>query len=227
MKKISFLIALLLALQSFALSQSTTAFTFCGESSKAVGLWQESGPSPLVEKLKCNERVELIADAGDYFKAKTKKGREGFILKVRLSSQKTKGKAGQIFLGVLQGMAAGATAYAENQAATERKKIMIFGGENHKTYLGCLSCSEYANDSVFNEFGRNGSSYSSTSIMNNYSQFGSAYSRYSACNQFANDPPVIVDEAGNYYGRLTINTIHPQFAQGKLYVEWLTQKCSG
>src|SRR5215469_18684009 len=55
-------------------------------------------------------------------------------------------------------------------------KLMIFGGEDHKTYLGCLSCSEYSIDSVFNEYGTHGSRYSAESIWNHYSEFGSRYS---------------------------------------------------
>lgn len=71
-------------------------------------------------------------------------------------------------------------------------KLMIFGGEGHKTYLGCLSCSEYATDSVFNQYGNYGSRYAIDSVWNHYSDFGSRYSNYGACNPYANDPPVIV-----------------------------------
>jgi hypothetical protein len=92
------------------------------------------------------------------------------------------------------------------QVATVRgHKVMIFGGEDHKIYLGCLSCNEYASDSVLNEYGSHGSPYESESIFNRYGEYGSRYQSYSACNPFASDPPVIVDEDGNYYGRLTIN----------------------
>lgn len=31
-------------------------------------------------------------------------------------------------------------------------KYMLFGGESHNTYLGCLNCSEYDSDSNFNKF---------------------------------------------------------------------------
>jgi hypothetical protein len=103
-------------------------------------------------------------------------------------------------------------------------KLMIFGGIDHKTYLGCLSCNEYATDSVFNSYGSHGSAYSSQSIWNHYSEFGSAYSTYSACNAYASDPPVIVDHNGNYYGRLTVNEYHPQRAAGAKYYAWLTEK---
>jgi hypothetical protein len=84
-------------------------------------------------------------------------------------------------------------------------RIMVFGGEGHDTYLGCLSCPEYAQDSLFNEYGPHGSTYSSNSIFNPYSQYGSRYAAYSACNPYASDPPVVVDQDGHYYGRLTVN----------------------
>jgi hypothetical protein len=100
-------------------------------------------------------------------------------------------------------------------------KLMIFGGEGHRTYLGCLSCSEYPTDSVFNAYGDHGSRYSNDSIWNHYSDFGSRYSDYGACNPYANDPPVIVDSEGNFYGRLTLNRYHPQIAAGARYHDWL------
>src|SRR5215475_10262861 len=55
-------------------------------------------------------------------------------------------------------------------------KIMLFGGEDHKVYLGCLSCNEYASDSVLNRYGDHGSRYSDTSIFNKYGDYGSRYS---------------------------------------------------
>lgn len=100
-------------------------------------------------------------------------------------------------------------------------KIMIFGGLNHATYLGCLNCSEYASDSVFNNYGSFGSPYGMNSIFNHYSQYGSPYSMYSACNPYASDPPVIVDEAGNFYGRLTINIYNSQATHDQDILTWL------
>jgi hypothetical protein len=98
---------------------------------------------------------------------------------------------------------------------------MLFGGEGHKVYLGCLSCSEYATDSVFNQYGTFGSRYSSTSILNHYSDYGSAYSNWGACNAYATDPPVIVDLDGNFYGRLTLNEYHAQIGIGGKFHDWL------
>jgi hypothetical protein len=104
-------------------------------------------------------------------------------------------------------------------------KLMIFGGDGHKTYLGCLNCSEYATDSVFNQYGQHGSRYSSESVFNPYSDFGSAYSSYGACNPYATDPPVIVDSSGNYYGRLTLNRYHTEIGIGQQYMGWLAAVC--
>lgn len=101
-------------------------------------------------------------------------------------------------------------------------KLMVFGGLNHKVYLGCLNCNEYASDSLFNSYGNNGSSYSAQSVWNHYSEFGSPYSTYSACNPYASDPPVIVDQSGTYYGRLTVNQYHPERGAGTKYYDWLT-----
>ncbi len=104
-----------------------------------------------------------------------------------------------------------------------QNKLMIFAGSNHETYLGCLNCEETASDSISNEYGQNGSRYSQTSIWNHYSQFGSPSAPYSACNPYSTDPPVIVDDAGTYYGRLTLNQFHPELAAGRQLIGWLNQ----
>lgn len=103
------------------------------------------------------------------------------------------------------GNVARAAAQGAAAAAAPPAKLMLFGGLNHQTYLGCLNCSEYATDSIFNSYGSKGSAYSGETIWNAFGQFGSAYSTYGACNPYASDPPVIVDSDGNYYGRLTLN----------------------
>src|ERR1700751_63241 len=96
--------------------------------------------------------------------------------------------------------AAGPAAASSSRPYVAPPKLMLFGGDGHKIYLGCLNCSEYATDSVFNEYGQSGSRYSSESIWNKYGDFGSAYSSFGVCNPYATDPPVIVDHEGNYYG---------------------------
>jgi len=122
------------------------------------------------------------------------------------------------------GVARGASGAAPSDGtATEGQslKLMIFGGDRHATYLGCLNCSQYATDSVFNGYGQSGSRYSSESIWNHYSEYGSRYSTYSACNPYASDPPVIVDGNGNAYGRLTLNGNDTRIGLGVKYLTWL------
>jgi hypothetical protein len=109
--------------------------------------------------------------------------------------------------GVAQGVA--------NSAPPAPAKLMFFGGINHQSYLGCLNCSEYATDSILNQYGPHGSRYAQESIVNQYSDFGSPYSHYSACNQYASDPPVIVDSDGNFYGRLTLNLYNAEIGTGR------------
>jgi len=124
--------------------------------------------------------------------------------------------------GIAAGLAAaGGTPYSTAQSG----KLMIFGGRNHQVYLGCLSCSEYESDSVFNAYSRFGSSYSAESIFNKYGEYGSRYSVFSACNPYASDPPVIVDSAGNFYGRLTVNQYHSQRTFIASAREWITAVC--
>jgi hypothetical protein len=105
-----------------------------------------------------------------------------------------------------------------------QQKLMLFGGSDHKTYLGCVTCSEYETDSIFNSYGQYGSKYSATSITNHYDEFGSPYSPTSACNKYATDPPVVVDGQGNYYGRLTLNA-YSQPVQNPRLIGWLAGIC--
>lgn len=106
--------------------------------------------------------------------------------------------------------------------AASPSKLMIFGGPNHKTYLGCLSCSPAASDSVFNRAGPYGSRVAGDSIWNPVGDFGSPVSEYSACNPTAGEPPVIVDERGKAYGRLTLNHSDPNIGAGRQLYGWLS-----
>ena len=124
---------------------------------------------------------------------------------------------------VIGAAASGAAGATQNQPP----KLMIFGGADHKAYLGCLNCSEYAMDSVSNKYGQNGSQYSSESIWNQYGEYGSHYSSEGACNPYANDPPVIVDQAGKYYGRLSLNAYHPEFGMGAKFYDWPKHEVCG
>jgi hypothetical protein len=104
-------------------------------------------------------------------------------------------------------------------------KFMVYGGEGHHTYLGCLNCGDYAADSVTNQGGQFGSTFSATSIRNQFNEYGSRFSMYSACNPYATDPPVIVDESGNFYGRLTVNAMNGERTSDASVIGWLTGVC--
>lgn len=84
-----------------------------------------------------------------------------------------------------------------------------------------MNCPDYYNTSVLNEFGDFGSQFSANSIWNHSADFGSWYSQYSVCNRFATDAPVIVDKAGDYYGRLTVNENYREIGIGTRYLDWV------
>jgi hypothetical protein len=110
------------------------------------------------------------------------------------------------------------------QTARAAPELFLFGGEGHKTFLGCLTCSQFDSASVENQFGK-GSAFDAESIFNHFSEYGSPYSSESACNVYATDPPVIVDRGGNYYGRLTLNQSHPEIGLGRSFISWTMKAC--
>jgi hypothetical protein len=121
-------------------------------------------------------------------------------------------------------VAAGQAVAASQQSAPVA--LLVYGGQGHKTFLGCVNCAETSQSSVLNAY-TYGSPYGQT-IFNHYSEYGSAYSSESACNPYATDPPVIVDANGTYYGRLTLNEYHSEIGIGRSYVEWSrTKVCNG
>ena len=106
-------------------------------------------------------------------------------------------------------------------------KLMLFGGQDHDVYLGCLNCSKFAPDSLFNAFGEHGNKFSSTSIFNSFSPYGSRFSDQSPCNKFAAHPPVIVDGSGNVYGFLTSNNFNPKQVKHPALRRLIEAVCSG
>src|SRR5215831_4785426 len=91
-------------------------------------------------------------------------------------------------------------------------KLMVFGGTNHETYLGCLNCSSTAYDSIYNPsgpYGQRGSYFANNlfgrGVMDDFGSTG-IIQDLSACSTNANNPPVIVDKNGGYYGRFSISS---------------------
>lgn len=110
-------------------------------------------------------------------------------------------------------------ALATSGALAQTPALLLFGDADHKTFLGCLNCSQFDSGSVCNQFGQNGSEFSSYSIWNQFNSFGSEFSSYSPWNQFSSSGPVIVDKNGTFYGRLTAN----KFASDRTRIQQLNQ----
>lgn len=83
--------------------------------------------------------------------------------------------------------------------------LLLFGDPDHRTFLGCINCSQFDGDSICNQFGQFGSQFNSSSIWDQFGQFGSQFSSDSPWNAYSFSGPVIVDKQGNFYGRLTAN----------------------
>jgi hypothetical protein len=86
--------------------------------------------------------------------------------------------------------------------------LLLFGRQDHKTFLGCLNCNKFSDESVCNKFADTGSRFSDTSIWNRFNDFGSHFSDFSPWNKFASYPPIIVDSDGNSYGYFTASRYH-------------------
>jgi hypothetical protein len=109
--------------------------------------------------------------------------------------------------------------YTGSVQAQSNVTLLLFGGDSHKTFLGCLSCNKYDPGSICNKYGQQGSKYNSESIWNKYGSYGSKYSSQSPWNRYAPEPPAIVDKDGNFYGYLTANQYNPKRTRIKLYVQ--------
>lgn len=147
------------------------------------------------------------------------------IVKGTLAAAAIAGGAYLLYKELEKGGGGGHASPATGHARGYAGELLLFGGHNHEVFLGCITCSEFASDSVFNEFGRYGSKFSQTSIVNEFSPYGSKYNSYGACNDVASDPPVVVDRNRNAYGRLTMNSAMYQFRDERI-LAWLTGVCA-
>lgn len=127
--------------------------------------------------------------------------------------------SGAFARGVLEGMNG-------VQSSPVQKELLVFGGDNHTEFLGCLTCSAMDRTSVFNQYGIHGSPYGRASIANHFSANGNAYGRHSACNPYAADPPVVVDREGHYYGTLTVNETNLRRFTNIETLAWLAATCA-
>lgn len=119
-----------------------------------------------------------------------------------------------------------ATVAAADWPLDDPRKVMVFAGKGHKTYLGCLNCAPVSKDSIFNEDGYYGSCpigrFETDSLWckGPLADFSSTFSDYSACGRLASDPPVIVDSEGGYHGRLSVATFGHDDAVCRRFGKW-------
>lgn len=90
-------------------------------------------------------------------------------------------------------------------AHSQTTALLLFGGANHKTFLGCLNCGSSDDGSVCNKYGEYGSRYQDISIWNPYGTYGSKYNDESPWNRYSDNAPVIVNNDGKFYGYLSAN----------------------
>jgi hypothetical protein len=112
------------------------------------------------------------------------------------------------FSGLVLGTTIAIVSLCSSAEASDPSKAMVFGGRDHKLYLGCISCNKYQSDSIWNEYSPYGSKYESNSMWNKYGDYGNKYSPYSPCNEYASDSPVVVDDVGRLWGRLSVSTVY-------------------
>lgn len=85
-------------------------------------------------------------------------------------------------------------------------EMLLFGGKGHDVFLGCFNCNEFTPEAICNDFGA-GSAFKSDSIFNKFGRFGSSFSSSSPWNEFTSstEVPVLVGRDGSFYGYFTIN----------------------
>ena len=123
-----------------------------------------------------------------------------------------------------QASASGAASDEASASADGECELLVFGGETHEVFLGCLS-SEQRPDSVFNLAGEHGSELSPTSIRNKFAPYGSNYDNTSACNPKAKRPPVVVSSGGKSLGLLTMNAWLDRRITVSSVSDWLARMC--
>lgn len=111
-------------------------------------------------------------------------------------------------------------------AALWGEHLLIFGGETHATFFGCLTCPAVDPDSLNNPYGTYGNKYSASSVFNKFSLLRNPYTSVSMCNPMAASPPIVVDGNGKFYGELTLNTARPSRAQAPYLQRWLLATCN-
>ena len=107
--------------------------------------------------------------------------------------------------------------------------VLVYGGERHNVFLGCLNCQPSDRDSIDNQNGEHGSRTGEYSIRNPQGKYGDKLiSDFSPCNRSAKYPPMITDKDGHQYGTLTLNSSDPDQRFHIAIDSWLRNEvCAG
>jgi hypothetical protein len=115
--------------------------------------------------------------------------------------------------GILALLAVLLSGAGSSHAQTTAPVVWIFGGADHKTFLGCLTCASSDDDSIFNPGGKFGhcgglafDNLYCHSLLSAFGGGGLVAEATSACGPGSTNPPVLVDPHGQYYGRFSIGT---------------------
>ena len=98
------------------------------------------------------------------------------------------------------------------------QKMMLWGGEKDEIYLGCLNCTQYHSESVWNEEGVYGTKMNNLSIWSEFSDFGNEFTDMSPWNEYAAHPPKILDESGGFYGYFTRNPYFKERTEDEFFL---------
>lgn len=106
-------------------------------------------------------------------------------------------------------------------AIPQALQLLLYGGADGVTYLGCLTCNQFHLESVCNQFGTYGSQFAANSIWNQFGTYGSQFSSYSPWNQFSSSGPAIYGTDTLFYGYFTVNRFRSQRTQIQVAVATL------
>lgn len=87
------------------------------------------------------------------------------------------------------------------------QSLLIYGGDRHREFLGCLNCSPEDKSSIWNVNGPYGNPKNENSIWNENGYYGGTEGHYSPFNPYTSAAPILVDKNGNIYGNFTANTM--------------------
>ena len=95
--------------------------------------------------------------------------------------------------------------YSQAQTCADLEGAYVFSQEFTPVYLGFFG-SQFATESINNQFGTYGSEFNFLSVRNTFGSYGSSFGVYSANNDFTSTPPAIY-KWGDLIGFLTTNSI--------------------